>query len=596
MLTFLEILGSLGVFLYGMKILSEGIQKVAGQRMRYVMATMTQNRFSGLGTGFLVTCLLQSSSATTVIVVSFVNAGLLTLVESIGVVMGANLGTTITAWIIAAVGKFSLSKIAIPIIGIGLPILFIGKNRIKSFGEAAIGFGLLFFGLGLLKEAVPDVKGMLASENEAIVAQAEQFLGIIKNLSGHGYGSYLIFLVLGMLLTLVVQSSSAAMAITVTLAMNGWIGFEESAFVVLGENIGTTVTAWLAALGANHNAKRAARAHFMFNVLGVVWMLAAFPLFANLVEWLAINLPENLRTEKHTSDIGFKLAIFHTSFNLANICLLIGFVPLIATIVTRWVKEPPVEPERHRLTYLTQNLVNTGELNLPEAEQATVELARLTKDMFGGFVEVFNNPTEDLSDRVLELRAMEDEADEMTEEITEYLVRCSAAEIGQRNATEVSQMIRIAAELETITDTVFRLVKFAQRRYRKDRAFPAEAVAGIRGYAALVGGFIDLYNAQMFQPVSAEMLRDAEELEDRIDAQRKKLNRESMERMRQPEPDLKTEILNMEINNHLEKIGNFSLNVMQALHQMAGGEEHPERVAAEVEKMTSPEKRPDRDG
>ncbi|NNC90006.1 MAG: Na/Pi cotransporter family protein [Akkermansiaceae bacterium] len=592
MLTLLNILGSLGVFLYGMKILSEGIQKVAGQRMRHVMATMTKNRLSGVGTGFGITCLLQSSSATTVIVVSFVNAGLLTLFESIGVVMGANLGTTVTAWIIAAVGKFSLSKVAIPIIGLGLPLFFIGKNRIKNFGEAAIGFGLLFFGLGLLKEAVPDVKGMLASDDVDIVAQAEQFLGMIKGLSGHGYASYLIFLVLGVLLTLVVQSSSAAMAITVTLAINGWIGFEESAFVVLGENIGTTVTAWLAALGANHHAKRAARAHFMFNILGVLWMLAAFPLFAQLVEWLSLHLPESLRTEKHTSDIGFKLAVFHTSFNFVNICLLIGFVPLIARVVTRWVKEPPSEPERYRLKYFTQNLVHTGELNLPEAEKATVELARLTQQMFDGFVEVFNNPHEDLSERVLELRAMEDEADEMTEEITEYLVRCSAAEIGQQNATEVSQMIRIVAELETITDVIYRLVKFAQRRYRKERTFSAEAVEGVREFAELVGRFIALYNEQMFQTVSIGALRDAEALEDRIDARRKQLNRQSMERMGQPEPDLKTEILNMEINNHLEKIGNFALNVMQALHQLAGAEEHPERIAAEVDKMTGAKQPP----
>ena len=201
MVTFLEILGSLGVFLFGMKVLSEGTQKVAGQRMRHVMATMTKNRASGVATGFGVTCLLQSSSATTVIVVSFVNVGLLTLIESIGVIMGANLGTTVTAWIIAAVGKFSLAKIAIPIIGIGVPFIFIGKGRAKGWGEAMIGFGLLFFGLGLLKEAVPDVKGMLASDDAAIKAQAESVLQFIKSLSGKGYLSYLIFLAFGVILT-----------------------------------------------------------------------------------------------------------------------------------------------------------------------------------------------------------------------------------------------------------------------------------------------------------------------------------------------------------------------------------------------------------
>ena len=215
-----------------MKVLSEGIQKTAGERMRRIMATMTTNRLAGVGTGFVTTCLLQSSSATTVIVVSFVNAGLLTLMESIGVIMGANLGTTITAWIIAAVGKFSLAKIAIPIIGIGMPMLFIGKKKLKSVGEILVGFGLLFYGLGLLKDAVPDVKGMLASTDPAVQAQAAEWLERVKGLSNYGYGSILIFLFAGVVLTLIVQSSSAAMAITVTLAINGWIGFNESAAIV----------------------------------------------------------------------------------------------------------------------------------------------------------------------------------------------------------------------------------------------------------------------------------------------------------------------------------------------------------------------------
>jgi len=578
MLTFLEILGSLGVFLYGMKILSEGIQKIAGQRMRYVMATMTQNRISGLFTGFGITSILQSSSATTVIVVSFVSAGLLTLTESIAVIMGANLGTTITAWIIAVVGKFSLSSVAIKIIGIGLPIFFIGKKRVKNFGEAMIGFGLLFLGLGLLKDAVPDV--------DTVQEQAAQLQGLIQSLSGRGYLSYLIFLIVGVILTLLVQSSSAAMAITVTFAINGWIGFEESAFIVLGENIGTTVTAWLAALGGNHSAKRAARAHFLFNILGVLWMLLLFPLFSHLVEALANGLPDTLRTE-HDSDIGFKLAIFHTAFNLCNIFLLIGFIPLIAKVVKLWVKEPPAgSVPRQRLTFMTQNLVHTGELNLPEAEKATVELARLTQDMFTGFVDVFNRPNEDLTEMVKDLRAMEDQADNSTEDITEYLVRCSAAEIGEQNAVEVSQMIRIVAELETITDTIYHLVKYAQRRYRKERKFSPKAMEGIRELAELVGRFITLYNNQMFQPVNPEVMKEALALEDEIDARRKKLNRLSMKRMGKNGADLKTEILNMEINNHLEMVGNFALNVMEGLHTMAGMEKHPNEIAAEVDKIT----------
>ncbi len=586
MLLALNILGSLGVFLYGMKVLSEGVQKIAGQRMRFVMATMTGNRFSGMLTGFFVTCLLQSSSATTVIVVSFVNAGLLTLIEAIGVVMGANLGTTITAWIIAAVGKFSLAKIAIPIIGLGLPLYFVGKNRVKSLGEAMIGFGLLFFGLGLLKEAVPDVKGMLASEDAGVREQAERYLGAIKSLTGHGYLSYLAFLGLGVILTLVVQSSSAAMAITVTLAINGWIGFEESAFVVLGENIGTTLTAWLAALGANVNAKRAARAHFMFNILGVLWMLAAFPLFAQGVLWIGAHLPDSLRTANHASDIGFSLAIYHTLFNFVNILILIPLVPLIARVVTRWVKDPGDEgQEGHRLTYITQNLVATGELNLPEAEKATMELANLTREMFAGFVEVFENPDKDLSEDVQRLREMEDKADEMTEDITEYLVRCSADEIGQQNAMEVAQMLRTVAELESITDTIFRLVKFVRRKYRKEHTFVLEATEGVRRIATVTGRFIDVYTEKMFREITPDTFQGVLALEDEINKLRKQLNRKAMKRMAEGGSNIEAEILAMEINNHCEKIGNYALNVMQALYLMSNKQEAPERDA-EINKIS----------
>lgn len=420
--TIFEILGSLGVFLFGMKVLSEGIQKVAGNRMRKFMETMTRNRWSGVMTGFLTTCLLQSSSATTVIVVSFVNAGLLTLIESIGVIMGANLGTTLTAWIIALIGKFSLSKIALPIIGVGLPIFFAGKGRLKNSGEVLIGFGLLFFGLGLLKNSVPDVHAMLSSEDPMIAARANAALQWIKDVSGYGYFSLLIFLALGVVLTLMVQSSSAAMAITVTLAVNGWIGFEESAAIVLGENIGTTVTAWLASLGANLNARRAARAHFMFNILGVLWMLLVFYWFTAFVQNLGDHLPQSFRTEKHETDMGFDLAIFHSLFNALNIILLIGFVPIIANIVTRWVKSRGPESEAPRLKFITQNMLDLGELNLPEAENATRELAGHTKRMFAGFARVFSNPGEDLSKEVVRLKEMEDEADVLTHDITEYLV------------------------------------------------------------------------------------------------------------------------------------------------------------------------------
>lgn len=576
MFTILVILGSLGVFLFGMKVLSEGIQKVAGQRMRKIMATMTGNRLSGVGTGFLTTCLLQSSSATTVIVVSFVNAGLLTLVESIGVVMGANLGTTLTAWIIAAVGKFPIADIALPIIGIGLPFLFIGKNKAKALGEVMIGFGLLFFGLGLLKDAVPDVKGMLA--DQAMAEQARAVQAQISSLSGYGYGSLLIFLAIGVVLTLIVQSSSAAMAITVTLALNGWIGFEESAAIVLGENIGTTVTAWLASLGANVHARRAARAHFMFNILGVLWMLAVFYAFAPVVLKLGDLLPDSFRTAKHNSDIGFDLAIFHTLFNFLNICILIGFVPLIAKIVTKWVKDDGAN-EQHgpRLKYISQNMLNMGELNLSAAEEAVRRLAGHTKEMFAGFASIFGSPDEDLSKQVSRLKEMEDEADVLTQDITEYLVRCSSEEIGVQNAGSVASMLRIVSELEEVSDTVYRLIIYTQRKYRKKREFSEEMVDDIQELAAKVGATIDFYQDHLFTKFTASQLAQAEADVDKIKSLSKKLNKAAVRRMKADGNQVKTELLNIEINNSLDKVGDHSISVIRSTYYIANPDDIPEK-------------------
>ena len=565
----LEVLGCLGIFLFGMKVLSEGIQKTAGQKMRQIMATMTTNRVAGVGTGFITTCMLQSSSATTVIVVSFVNAGLLTLVESIGVIMGANLGTTLTAWIIAAVGKFSISKLAIPIVGIGLPLLFIGKNKWKSLGEVLIGFGLLFLGLGLLKDAVPDVKNLLVSTDPVEKANAEAVLNWIKSLSGYGYGSILMFLTLGVILTLAVQSSSAAMAITVTLAINGWIGFEESAAIVMGENIGTTITAWLAALGANVSAKRAARAHFMFNILGVLWMLIVFYFFTEFVVWLGEHMPESFRTENHTSDIGFNLAIFHSLFNLTNIVLLVGFVPIIAKIVTRWVKEKDAGMEgRARLTYISQGLVDVGELNLPEAQNATRGMARLTADMFKGFVDVLNRPDEDLTERVAVLKNMEDESDNMMNDITNYLVRCSTGELSDENAASITAMMRIVAELEEIADCEYRLMKLVERKYNKKHAFIPEPVQTLNKFSSTVLEFIEMYNDKLFTPVTATDLRVANRLENAIDDMRKDLNHKAVGRMQEGKGTIQVEMLNIDINNQFEKIGNHALHVLETAQEL----------------------------
>jgi phosphate:Na+ symporter len=574
----LQILGALGVFLYGMKVMSEGIQRVAGDGMRKVMARMTHNRFAAIFTGLLITSVVQSSSATTVMVVSFVNAGLLTLIESIGVIMGANLGTTMTAWIIALVGKFSLSDVAIPIIGIGLPLFFIGRNRAKHLGEVLIGFGLLFFGLDLLKGSVPDVKSMLTSTDAALQEQARQMQDFITGASGHGYLSILLFLVLGIVLTLVVQSSSAAMAITVTLAIQGWIGFHESAAIVLGENIGTTVTAWLASIGTTANAKRAARAHFLFNVIGVFWMLVVFYPFSDFVTWLADRLPESFRGTNQQTGIGFQLAIFHSLFNFTNILLLTGFTGQIAKLVTKLVKDPRTSPPSgHRLRFISGGMVDLGELNLPEAENATRELARITRGMFLGYIEVFKNPAVDLSDEVKRLKALEDEADVLTHDITEYLVRTTAAELSEENARSVTRMLRIVSELEEVSDAIYRLIQITQRKYEKGRVFGDEATGSILAFSAKVLEIIDLYSEVLVKGASEPALRRAEEIERATDRLRKHDNKRAMKRMSEnpAEDAVKTEMLTIDMNNQFEVIANHGLNVVQSAYYLLHHDEIP---------------------
>ena len=568
MVTALQILGALGVFLFGMKVMSEGVQKFAGSRMRTALASITGNRFKGVLTGLVTTGLVQSSSATTVLVVSFVNVGLLTLIESIGVIMGANLGTTVTAWIVASIGKFSLSSIAIPIIGIGFPIFFISKGRAKSVGEFLVGFGLLFLGLDLLKDFVPDLKtGIAEQKDQAAIETLQTWIGY---LSGKGYLSYILFMIGGILLTLIVQSSSAAMAITVTCAIQGWFPGDEmevfrlSAAVVLGENIGTTVTAWLAALGANTQAKRAARAHFMFNVIGVIWMLALFIPFTTMVWNLAQHLPAGLKSDIssfQSSEIAFSTAIFHTAFNLINIGVLVWFVPQIAAVVVKWVPEKKTG-ENKRLRYISQNLVDMGELNIAEAEDSVRKMATHCHVMYKGYVEALNSPEKDLSSEISRLKKMEEEADLMMQDITEYLVKCVARDMTPEHAGNVAAMIRIVAELEESTDCIYRLVKLTERRYNKGHKFTPHHNKQITQMTDLVGQALGAVENFLLRHVPAEVMTSVKSLENQTSSMRKSFNKEAMKRM--SEGDIRVEMLYTDMNNQLRNLGNHAYGILEA--------------------------------
>ena len=551
MTTFFAIFGSLGLFLYGMKVMSEGLQKVSGEGLRALIRNMTRNRLSGIISGTLMTTLVQSSSATTVMIVSFVNARLLTLTESIGMIMGANLGTTTTFWIVAFLGfKFSLAKIALPCVGIGVAMIFFKRSKVRDSGEALIGFGLLFLGLSLLKKTVPDVKSN------------PELFSFLADWSGLGYGSVAIFFAFGVLLTVLVQSSSVAGAITLTLAAKGWIGYEDAAAIVLGENVGTTITANLASMTAGTEAKRAARAHFMFNMVGVLWMVPLFGIFAGFIDKIT---PGDANDPVYTL---YHLALFHTMFNLTNICLQVPFVKQLAQLATRMVREKENGPagDEH-ITYQAPNLPQTGEINLAEAEREIRGMAELTQEMFRGFNEVYENPDKDLSTRVKELKAMEERSDRLAFDITQYLIYCTSSELSRERLNEVTVMLRVISELEEICDCAYNLVRLAQLKYNKQRVLPEGTQEAIRNFCGPVDQFMSFYIQSLTKKVTLADIEVAQQLEDTIDASRKKLRKEAVRRM-SDQANIKSEMLYIDILNNIEGIGDHSLNILKLLGQI----------------------------
>jgi len=530
-----------------MKVMSEALQKLSGEKLRGMMRSMTSNRFLGLGTGLGITCLVQSSSATTVMIVSFVNASLLTVTESIGMIMGANLGTTTTFWIVSFLGfKFSMSKIALPLIGLALPLIFSRRPKLRDTGEFIMGFGILFLGLMFLKDSVPDIR------------QSPEILEFVQNYTGRGLISVLFFFVFGTILTVIVQSSSVAGAITLTMAYKGWIDYPSACAIILGENVGTTITANIAAMGGNTNAKRAALAHFIFNIFGVIWAVILFKPFVHLVD---IIMPGNAGESRN---IPLHMAAFHSIFNLINIGALIGFVPQIAKLVERLVGNRKGVVSDH-VTHGSPFLPQTGELNIAEAERDVQRMGQLTRDLMTGFLELFQNPDVDLGSRVKELKKLEEESDRLSFQTTSYLLKCSSASVSDGAMLKIIAMLRVVAELEDICDCGYRLVMLAERKYRKKRALPPETANQVQQFSDIVLQFMDFYSARISRGVAPADMETAYQLENSIDRFRKELRKESMRRMTASGDNVKAEMIYIDMLNNMESIGNHSLNVLQAL-------------------------------
>ena len=543
--------------------MSEGIQKTAGSRLRNILAYMTQNRVAGVFTGFLTTCLVQSSSATTVMVVSFVNAGLLSLVQSIGIIMGANIGTTVTGWLVSILGfKFKIASIALPSIGIGLPLVFSKVTKRKNLGEIFVGFGLLFLGLKFLKSSVPDIKN-----NPEVL----QFLASYTDL---GILSVLIFILVGVILTITVQSSSAAMTITITMAFKGWIDFPTAAALVLGENIGTTITAYLASLGANYHAKRTARAHMIFNVFGVVWMIIAFSFFISFIDYIVPGDPYIIKELSpgipnplfDPVTIPIHLSMFHTLFNIINVGLLIWFVPQIASIVEKMIKPSKEEnEEEYNLEYFSTGVQPVPEIAILEAKKEVINMSALMIQMLNLFRSTFKEK-ESIKDTIHIAKENELKSDQMQEEISTYLAECTKHELSLESSQEAAAMMRIVNELESIGDSTLNL--FLQIDRLSDKLQLTEDIKGdvLEMYDKVIE-FIKWNDSFILNDIKSMTQEDIDKsikYERGIDKLRNVLLDSSRKRLSEGAIP-KSELLFMDIIKHLEHIGDYSLNISQAL-------------------------------
>ncbi len=551
MIAILQIAGSLGLFLFGMKVMSDGIQRSAGERLRSVLNYMTVNRFAAVFTGFSITALVQSSSATTVMVVSFVNAGLLSLAQAIGVIMGANIGTTVTGWIVALLGfKVNISAIALPAVGFGIPLYLSKKLDKREWGETLIGFGLLFLGLRFLKESVPDIR------------QNPQILEFMTRFTGRGFLSFAVFVLAGTLITVILQSSSAAMAMTLTMAYSGWIDFPTAAAIVLGENIGTTITANVASYGTSVAARRAARVHSLFNLLGVIWMSVAFRPFIGLVD---VIVPGAIATR---AGITAHLAMFHTLFNVCNTVLFIGFVTPFARVAEKLVGDKDeVIQGAYRLKYVATGMQDTPEMNIINARKEVQAMARIVREMFASFLDVFHHPKAKLGAEVEKLKGMEDYTDQMQEQIWQYLIECLGEHPNPATVVDINAMIRIVDELESIGDSCYNLILLAERRHKKRMSIPKEALREIEPFSAVVMEFLDLNQQHLDSQLDQIDMEQAYQLERSINRHRDAMTKIAQKRLRKGS-NVRTELLFMDMVKHIEHIGDFSLNISQALLNM----------------------------
>lgn len=553
----LKLVGSLGVFLFGMKLMSEALQKVSGSKLRSILAAMTSSKIKGILSGALITAVIQSSSATTVMLVSFVNAGLINLVESIGIIMGANIGTTVTAWLISILGfKVQISALSLPLIGITLPLLFSKNDRNRSLGEIALGFALLFIGLDYLKANVPDIRS-----NPHIL----EFLAEFNEL---GMVSFIIFLAIGTLLTVVIQSSSATMALTLVMCSNGWIGFETAAAMVLGENIGTTITANLAASVANTTAKQTARAHFIFNFFGVIWMAIVFPFFLKGINFIVMQGGAESAFESSRS-LPIALSLFHTVFNVLNVMVMMPFTKLIAKTAIKLVK-PSDEEEEFHLKFINTGLLATAELSLLQCKNEIISYSEHVKKMFVRVKDLLTetNPKK-FSKRIDKVKKWEESSDLTELEIAKYLTEISSNHLSAKGSIKIKVYLNIIDNLESISDSVFNLSRSFKRKDKEKAWFSPEIRDNIQKMFDLVEeSLINMCNV-LEASSSAVDITKATELETSINQFRNMLRKEHLASIEdQKEYTYFAGVIYSDLFAESEKLADYVYNVCESAAEL----------------------------
>ena len=557
---FLVLLGSLGLFIFGMKLMSEGLQQSAAGGLRKILSSMTRNRYLGVLSGFLVTALVQSSSATTVMTVSFVNAGLLTLLESSGVMMGANIGTTITGWLVSLFGfKISLSSYSLIFIAFGAPLMFMAKNKVKGWANAIIGFAILFMGLGFLKDAVPDLDA-----NSGIVQFFTQF-------SDSPFLGRIAFVLLGTLVTIVVQSSSAAMALTLTMVLKGIIPFEVGAAMILGENIGTTITAELASLVGNVHAKRSARIHSMFNIVGVTWMIFLMPVFLNIVTWFTTSI---LGMAPFVDELGVTisgegdtigLSAFHTIFNLTNVLLLIWFVPQLVKIAESTVKSKGEDDEIFKLEFISSGITQTPELSILEAKKEVVKFAELTFKMHKKSQELINELDVKKRGKLMKkIIKYEEITDSLESEIANYLGKVSTSKLTEKSSLRLRSMLSITSDLERIGDIYMQISKTVDKKTDAKLWFDQNQRDNLNELFNKVLEAYELMISNLSGNYSEINLDKSVSLEVAINELRNDIRKKHLKSMEKGDYNAQSGLIYSNIFSSIERVGDHIINVSEA--------------------------------